>query len=85
MTGTSSTLPDSVRGTAAIWRISLGTWRGEQSSRTRRRIVATSSSVSDCPVGEHDEQRHPAVGRRSRGQVDHQRVDDLVGTDSTAR
>src|SRR5262249_18831005 len=36
LTGTSSTLPDSVRGTSAICTISLGTWRGEQSSRVRR-------------------------------------------------
>ena len=36
LTGTSSTLPDSVRGTSAIAWTSLGTWRGEQSSRIAR-------------------------------------------------
>ena len=35
-TGTSSTLPLSVRGTSAIWKISSGTWRGEHCSRIRR-------------------------------------------------
>ena len=49
MTGTSSTLPESVRGTSSIWRISLGTWRGEQSSRMRRLICAASSSSSVAP------------------------------------
>ena len=49
MTGSSSTLPDSVRGTSATAIMSLGTWRGEQSSRTRLRISATTSSVSYAP------------------------------------
>jgi hypothetical protein len=42
-------LPDSVRGTSAIACTSSGTWRGEQSSRTRRRISPTSASSSFAP------------------------------------
>ena len=49
LTGTSSTLPDSVRGTSAIWWTSLGTWRGEQSSRTRRLICADQVVVELAP------------------------------------
>ena len=40
LTGTSSFLPDSVRGTSSIRWIASGTWRGEQCSRTRLRISA---------------------------------------------
>src|SRR5215211_3104644 len=45
-TGTSSFLFESVRGTSGICTIRSGTCLGEQYSRTRRRISATTSSVS---------------------------------------
>ena len=83
LTGTSSTLPESVRGTSAIARTSLGTWRGEQSSRTRRRISPDERVVELGAVAQHDEQRHPARPARAR-HVDDERVDH-VRTASTAR
>src|SRR5262249_44806612 len=49
LTGTSSTLPDSVRGTSAICTISLGTWRGEQSSRMRRGDPALPCFARNAP------------------------------------
>ena len=73
-TGTSSTLPASVRGTSAISKTASGTWRGEQSSRIRRLISPVSSSSSVVAVGEHHEQRHPALGPGLRD-VDDERVE----------
>ena len=49
LTGTSRILPDSVRGTSATAKTSSGTWRGEQSSRTRRAIARRRSSSSAAP------------------------------------
>jgi hypothetical protein len=85
LTGTSSTLPDSVRGTSAIWRISLGTWRGEQSSRMRRLIApparrrATAPSRSTTNSGIHSSSVPGPCG-----DVDDERVENL-GDASTAR
>jgi len=42
-------LPESVRGTASTAITSLGTCRGEQSSRTRLRISPITSSLNDAP------------------------------------
>jgi hypothetical protein len=83
LAGTSRTLPDSVRGTALIWRISLGTWRGEQSSRTRRRISAVSSSSSCTPsrrtTNKGIQPSVPALGRSTTS------ASTTSGTSSTAR
>jgi hypothetical protein len=49
LTGTSSALPDSVRGTSAICKIWLGTCRGEQSSRMRRLISPSSAASNVTP------------------------------------
>ena len=77
LTGTSRILPDSVRGTSAIATISSGTWRGEQSSRSRRRDRGAQLVGQLEPVAQDDEQLHPAVGPVS-GQVDDERVGHLV-------
>jgi hypothetical protein len=50
LTGTSSFLPLSVRGTESMRTISSGTCRGEQRARTWRRISAFTSSVSSDRV-----------------------------------
>ena len=42
--GSSIFFPDSVRGTAAIWKISLGTWRADKLVRTLSRIFDFSAS-----------------------------------------
>ena len=75
-TGTSSTLPESVRGTSAIAKTSSGTWRGEHCSRIRRPISRVSSSVELGALAQDDEQRHPALGAGPRD-VDDERVGDL--------
>ena len=46
LTGTSRSLPVSVRGTAGTSTIASGTWRGEQSARMRRRRSASTSAVN---------------------------------------
>ena len=78
LTGTSSTLPESVRGTSAIWRISSGTWRGEQSSRMRARIAADELVVE---LARRRGARRRAACSPSVAvarHVDDERVDDLV-------
>ena len=60
-----------VRGRSATAMIFAGTWRGDAPVRTRRRISATSSSVSSTPSAQHDEAARRARRRptpaRSRG------------------
>ena len=75
LTGTSSALPDSVRGTSSISWISLGTWRGEQSSRIALLDAPDEVVVEGRALAQHDEERHPAVRALARD-VDDQRVDD---------
>jgi hypothetical protein len=57
LTGTSSFLFESVRGTSSIRWIASGTWRGEQCSRTRRRISPASSSSSSAEVTTNNRMR----------------------------
>jgi hypothetical protein len=71
LTGTSRTLPDSVRGTSATSRTSLGTWRGEQSSRHLAGDPLDEVVVERGALAQHDEQRHVVV------EVDDERVGDL--------
>ena len=67
LTGTSSTLPDSVRGTAGTARTSSGTCRGEQSSRIRVRIRATRSSSSTASRGARRKRHVPPAFPRAAG------------------
>ncbi len=76
-TGTSSTLPLSVRGTSAISNTRSGTWRGEHCSRIRLPISLVSCLVELSALAQDHEQRHPALGPRARD-VDDQGVGDLV-------
>ena len=85
LTGTSSSLPESVRGTSRIASTSFGhVPRRAVLAHARARSRATSSSSSVAPSREHDEQRHPAV-RRPRAARRRRGVGDLVGSASTAR
>ena len=77
LTGTSSTLPESVRGTASICRITSGTWRGEQSSRSARADRRDQLVRQLETRSQDDEERHERV-RAVERQVDDERVDDLV-------
>ena len=83
LTGTSRTLPDSVRGTSSIAWTSLGTWRGEQSSRMRLRDLLRQVVVELGALAQHDEQRHPAVVP-SRG-TSTTSASVISSSDSTAR
>ena len=74
LTGTSSTLPDSVRGTSVDGDHLVG-------HVARRAVLADARAQRlDDVVGqlralvEHDEQRHPVLAGRSRPDVDDQRV-----------
>ena len=77
LTGTSSTLPVSVRGTSAIANTSSGTWRGEQSSRMRVRDPPARARRRARPPSRSTTNSGIHVASPSRGHVDHQRVDDL--------
>ena len=77
LTGTSSFLPDSVRGTARTWWISSGTCRGDSAVRSSRPIRPRSASSSSTPVGQHDEQQQLARRRRRVLQVHDDRVGHL--------
>ena len=77
LTGTSSTLPESVRGTSAIARTSLG-------HVARRAVLAHAPAdrgdevvVELGAVAQHDEQRHPVLLAVARD-VDDERVHHLV-------
>ena len=59
-TGTSSFLPDSVRGTDGTASISSGTWRGDSSVRSAARIRAGQVVVELATGRERDEQDEPA-------------------------
>ena len=69
LTGTSSSLPVSVRGTAGTATTSSGTWRGEQARRSRRAISSPSPASSSAPGREDQEERHAAVGGGRRGKA----------------
>ena len=76
MTGTSSFLPDSVRGIAGTAWIASGTWRGDSSARRARAIGARSASSSATPSREHDEQQQLAGAAGPVLEVDDERVRD---------
>ena len=77
LTGSSSTLPDSVRGTSRTATTSFGTCRGEQSSRIARADPPHQLVVELGALAQHHEQRHVALAAVER-HVDDQRVDDLL-------
>lgn len=75
LTGTSVGLPDSVRGTSLIWRISSGTCSGEQSSRVRRVLIRQARGCSATqPVAtrsrtEDRSERHTPLGSTGHREV----------------
>lgn len=82
-TGTSSFLPDSVRGMPGTSLISSGTCRGDSADRIRRRSSPTSSSVSSAPsAGWTYRMRRPSCPSRP---VSMTRLSAISGNASTTR
>src|ERR1022692_883537 len=83
LTGTSSFLPDSVRGMPGTWWISSGTWRGDSWLRSSARIRAVRSSSSSQPsAGTTYKMRRPS---RPSCPVSTTRLSATSGSRSTTR
>ena len=77
LTGSSSTLPERVRGTSWICSIEVGDVAGGAVLADPLADPGDEVVVEGGAVAEDDEERHEAFGAGQR-QVEHERVDDLV-------